>query len=384
MEHCDVAVVGGGPVGLLLGAMLTQRGLEVRVFERTDAPRAHSRAIGIHPPGLACLAEVGAAESILASGVRVRRGLAFGSARALGKISFGTLPGPYPFVLCAPQSETERVLEARLVALAPRALRRGVEVLSCSQSRAGVTLDTRTASGRTSVQARFAVGCDGKHSRLRSAAGIAFPGRSYGEHFVMADVDDDTPFGQDAAVFLTREGVVESFPLPRDQRRWVIGLGQTPRAPSAELVEELVCERTGELARARSATMVSSFVAEHYLADRFVSGSIALAGDAAHVLSPIGGQGMNLGWLDAKCLAERLAEALHAPARAEALLARYAQERRRAARTAIRRAELFMSIGQTRRFVPVRDVFVEGLLSPWMVQRAAQVFTMQGLASAPA
>lgn len=380
-ERHDIAIVGGGPVGLLLACLLRQRGLHVCVLERRSEPTNHSRSVGIHPPGLACLAEAGAADPLLASGIRVRRGYAFGDARLLGKVSFGRLPSPYPFVLCVPQSQTERALEQRLDALAPGALRRGHEVLACLGDAHGARLEVRSATRSYTLQARFVVGCDGKHSRVRQAAHIPYPGSSYDEHFVMADLADDTPFGSDAAVFLTHDGVVESFPLPFGMRRWVVGLGRA-RPADASLVEQLVGERTGQLARASTATMVSSFTPEHYLAERFVQGAIVLAGDAAHVVSPIGGQGMSLGWLDAKLLADVLVTAIGDETRAAPLLADYERTRRRAAKAAMRRAELFMTLGQTRRFQPLRDLCVEGLLSRPLAGRTAQVFTMRGLTSA--
>lgn len=150
------------------------------------------------------------------------------------------------------------------------------------------------------------------------------------------------------------------------------------------MVAQLVRERTGQRARAETATMVSAFTAEHYLADRFSAGPLVLAGDAAHVISPIGGQGMNLGWLDAKLLAEVLVQACARPASAAALLAGYGRARRRAARSARRRAELFMALGQTSRFQRLRELTVTGLLWPPLADRAAQMFTMRGLDSLPA
>jgi len=390
-ERCDVAIIGGGPVGLLLGCLLTQRGLDVRVLERDPEPRAHSRAIGVHPPGLACLAEVGAADAVLARGVCVRRALAFGQSvgeprpaqvRQLGRVSFDGLPGPYPFVLCVPQSETERALEAQLARTAPHVLRRGHTLVSCRGAANGVTLHVASEAREHALAARFVVGCDGKRSAVRHGAGIAFPGGPYREHFVMADVVDDTPFASDAAIYLARDGVVESFPLPGGRRRFVVGLRDVERTPTAALVAQLVLARTGLALRAETASMVSGFTAERYLASRFVNGSLVLAGDAAHVLSPIGGQGMNLGWLDAKLLATQLAAAFAAPARADALLAEYAAVRRRAARDATRRAELFMTIGQSRRLVGARDALVALMLSPMLASRSAELFTMRGLASA--
>ena len=385
-ERCDVAIAGGGPVGLLLGCLLTQQGLSVQVLEQHLSRREHSRAVGVHPPGLACLARAGAAEHVLSRAVRVRRAFAFGDGSTLGQLSFDTLPGPYPFVLTVPQSETERALERRLFSLSDRALRRGERILACKPEEDGVHLtlgasQTFAEEPPRELRARFVVGCDGKQSAVRQALGIAFKGGPYREHFVMADTADETSFADAAAVFLTRAGLVESFPLPGSIRRWVVGLGAQAREASPALVEQLVRERTGELARASTARMSSAFTAEHYLADRFTRGRVALAGDAAHVISPIGGQGMNLGWLDVALLSEVLVQALARPAKATRLLEQYGRARRTAAKVAMRRAELFMAIGQARHLVRLRDLTIRGALSPWLVGRAAELFTMQGLAS---
>jgi 2-polyprenyl-6-methoxyphenol hydroxylase-like FAD-dependent oxidoreductase len=388
-EHCDVAVVGGGPVGLLLGCLLAQRGIDIRVLEQGQARREHSRAVGVHPPGLSCLAAAGVAEPVLARSVRVRRAYAFGDAGTLGQISFAGLPGPYPFVLTVPQYETERALEQRLHTLSATALRRGQRLVSCALSPHGATLTLGGSEAQPgqpvhTLQARFVVACDGKQSAVRQSLGIGFRGAAYREHFVMADTADETSFADAAAVFLTRAGLVESFPLPGGVRRWVVGLRNRPEAASAALVERLVQERTGQRARASTASMVSAFTAEHYLADCFHRGPVALAGDAAHVISPIGGQGMNLGWLDVRLLDDVLARALQAPQQAPRLLARYGARRRAAARSAMRRAELFMAIGQTRSFGKLRDLTIRGLLSAPLVDRAAELFTMRGLSSSPA
>jgi 2-polyprenyl-6-methoxyphenol hydroxylase-like FAD-dependent oxidoreductase len=388
-ETCEVAIVGGGPVGMLLGCLLARRGVDTRIYEQHLARREHSRAVGVHPPGLSALALVGAAEPLLSHGVRVREAFAFGDERALGHLRFDALAGPYPFVLTVPQSDTERIIEQQLRKLSDRVLVRGQRLLACERSGDGAVLRLGDRAGTTQheVRARFVVGCDGKSSAVRGAAQIAYRGKPYAQHFVMADTADETQFGSAAAVFLTRRGLVESFPLPGGLRRWVVGLGAHKEGASATLVERLVAERTGQLARAATASMKSAFTAEHFLADSFAEGPFLLAGDAAHVVSPIGGQGMNLGWLDATLLAEVLAricleQKLSSKASAT-LLRRYANERRRAARSATMRAELFMSIGQTRHLRALRDLAVQALLSPKLAGRAAELFAMRGLRSAP-
>jgi 2-polyprenyl-6-methoxyphenol hydroxylase-like FAD-dependent oxidoreductase len=282
-----------------------------------------------------------------------------------------------------PQSDTERVLATHFNALAAEPMRRGHRVLACTANARGATLLVASRHGTYALAARFVVGCDGKHSLVRTSVSIGFRGGAHAARFVMSDVLDETPFGTDAAIFLTRNGLVECFPMPRGMRRWVVELRDTPEAAGRRSARAMIAARTGFTAPASAASMVSSFTAEHYLATRFFDASLALAGDAAHVLSPIGGQGMNLGWLDAAALADVLGAALAAPDRAGALLAAYGRDRRGAARAAARRARLYLRLGRARRLSRLRDAVVEVLLSEALVGRMAKVFTMHGLASGP-
>ncbi|MET0283240.1 MAG: NAD(P)/FAD-dependent oxidoreductase [Polyangiales bacterium] len=376
-DRVDVAIVGGGPVGLLLGCLLLQRGIDVRVYERRRVRGKHSRAVGVHPPGLDCLDAAGVATQLMQHAVHVRHAFAFDERRTLGTIDFSSLPGPFQFVLTVPQTQTEALLERRLQALNDRAYERGTQVDACNAT----TLFVRDGEELTrSVQARFVIGCEGKYSLVRESARIPFEGAPYRANFMMADTRDETPFGDAAAVFLTRDGLVESFPLPHQMRRWVVALGRVAQAPDLALVERLVRQRTGQCASPGSATMVSAFRAEHFLADTFVRDNTVLAGDAAHVLSPIGGQGMNLGWLDAMMLSELLPRMLANPAQKTRLLGTYAQERRTAARRAIRRAEAFMAVAAERQHMHgVTELTVRALLSDPLKARAARLFTMHGL-----
>lgn len=380
-DRVDVAIVGGGPVGLLLGCLLVQRGLDVRVFERRRVRSAHSRAVGVHPPGLDCLEAAGVAGPLMRHAVHVRRAFAFDERRTLGTIDFACLPGPFQFVLTVPQARTEALLEQRLEELHDRAYVPGVQVDGChAGTHTTLFLHEGEHTPPRSVQARFVIGCEGKRSLVRDSVRIGFEGAPYRAHFMMADTRDETPFGEAAAVFLTREGLVESFPMPGKMRRWVVALGRSGQAPDVSVVERLVRQRTGQLASSGSATMVSAFCAEHFLAETFVRGRVILAGDAAHVLSPIGGQGMNLGWLDAMLLSELLPRALDNPALEARLLATYADERRTAARRAIRRAEAFMTVAAERAHLRgVAGLTVRALLSDPLKARAARLFTMHGL-----
>jgi 2-polyprenyl-6-methoxyphenol hydroxylase-like FAD-dependent oxidoreductase len=375
----DVAVVGGGPVGLYLGARLAQLGVDVCVLEQKRDPRADSRSIGIHPPSLELLARLGVASPMVAEGVAVRRGLAFSDRRLLGEVRFDDLPGDFRYVLTLPQDRTEAILARRLEELAPDALHKGATASVVRPTPHGVLLAYDAEGEQKVLRARVVVGCDGARSMVRASSGIAFPGRSYDAHFLMGDFRDDTAFGSAAAVYLTTEGLVESFPLPGRMRRWVAALDAPARSTAPEALAAMVFARTSLGVDPRTCTMTSAFTPERRLASRFALGGVALAGDAAHVLSPIGGQGMNLGWLDAAALTQALPDRVLAGSNAAQRLGRYSRERRRRAAEAIRRAEMNMWIGRSRHDSDLRRRALAQTLRSRVAPTLSRIFTMRGL-----
>lgn len=371
----DVTIVGGGPVGLLLALSLHARGIRSTVLERRPAAREGSRSIGIHPPALELLDSLGLGARFVEHGVRVRRGLAFAGKRPLGVVDFGSCLGRHRYVLTIEQQRTEAILREALEDRAPGTLRGGVEVLELTRDARSVWVRVRDDRGRErEIESAFVVGCDGKRSRCRDTIAIPFRGDRYPGGYLMGDAPDTTGLGAQAAVFLHPEGLVESFPLPRGRRRWVLRRADEGDASEDEL-SEAVEHRTGH--RIREITRWSAFRAERFVAERLAVGRVALAGDAAHVISPIGGQGMNLGWIGASSLAEALADAARAGAPTPALDAD-ARRRSRMARAAARRAELNMWLGR-----PTANLAREGavrlLLSRPVVHALARVFTMRGL-----
>ncbi len=366
-KDVDVIVVGGGAVGLFLGCRLAQLGLSCRVLERRAEPTPHSRAIGIHPPALELLAELGVAEAFLREGVRVTRGHAFAGTRRLGTLEFSACRPPYRFILTLPQPRTEAILAARLRELAPEALTLGAEVAGLKVGAEGVTV---TLVGGDTLRAHYLVAADGKESRVRHLLGIPFGGGPYPDTYLMGDFTDTTTLGSDAGLYFTHAGLVESFPLPGGVRRWVAKTPGFVTEPTPELLGELVAERLGAPLPLATNTMLSAFGVQRFLAGRFVSGRAALIGDAAHVLSPIGGQGMNLGWLGAWRLADSLA--------AGTGLTGYAAHRR-TARRAIRRAEFNTVMGRASPVAPLRDAFAWSILHTPARRVFAAAFTMRGL-----
>jgi 2-polyprenyl-6-methoxyphenol hydroxylase-like FAD-dependent oxidoreductase len=377
-DRCDVLIVGAGPVGLLLGCLLAQRGLSIRVLEKRGAGTARSRAIGVHPPGLACLHEVGLAEPLIAQGVRVRRGRAVLHGDSLAEIDFGSLPAPFDFVLSVPQSVTEQLLTERLSALCPAALLRDSEALAYARTPDHVRVGFSRGDHLDTLSARYVVGCDGRRSRVRRAMNADYRGRVYRDRFAMADTRDDTDLGSEAVVFVDAQGLIESFPLPARRRRWVLSAGRGMPELSPERFAELIEARTRHTLSTDSMGPVSAFCAERFCAQRFVEDRLILAGDAAHVVSPIGGQGMNLGWLDAQALARVLPLCLRAPSHAAAALADYGRVRQKVCRRAARRAELYMALGFGAP-LSVRAWSLKALRRAPLRAAAARLFTMQGL-----
>lgn len=350
----DVLIVGAGPVGLLLGSLLLQQGVAVRVLERRTGRNAHTRAIGIHPPALAALQRIGVAQELIGRGIPIRQGFAVSNGRKIARMPFAPVSDRYPFVLAVPQPVTEEVLERRLRELDAGALLRDAHVRGMHDDGSRVTLSVTTAGAAASYSAAFAVGADGASSTVRTLLGVAAPGKLYPDHYLMGDFPESSPYGSDAALFLESDGIVESFPLPGGVRRWVVRLGKAPARPAPEQLAGLVARRTGVVLDPGANTMLSSFSVRSRMAARMISGRTALIGDAAHEISPIGGQGMNLGWLDAEALLPAILAVVRNEPSADALR-RFDASRRRAAAAAKRQAEVNMALGRP---------LPEGLLRP--------------------
>lgn len=341
----DVLVIGGGPVGLFMAALLLQHGVSVRILEQRTGTEPHSRAIGIHPPSLDALQGIGVAPAMVAEGVPIRRGIAIGGGRTLARMSFAQVSENFPFVLALPQSRTEAALELRVRELDPAALHRGVRVERLHDDGRQVTAEATAGGAAVQYTAAIAIAADGVRSTVRPQLGTAVRTKDYRDSYLMGDFADSTGFGPDAALFLESAGIVESFPLPGMLRRWVVRLADPGNAGDAKWLVHTVKQRTGIDVDPASNSMLSHFGVRTRLVRRMVTGRTVLIGDAAHEISPIGGQGMNLGWLDAAALAPVVHASLHG-ADVGAELRNFETSRMAAAARAARQSEINMALGR--------------------------------------
>ena len=376
-ERHDVAVIGGGAVGLHLACLLAQRGLDVVVLERRHAPSLSSRAIGIHPPGLAALDAVGVGDAVRAEAVAIHRGVALARGRVLASLPFEDAP-----VRALPQHRTEALLRERLAALAPGSLRAPAELAALRERPDGVELEVREPAGTTHVAASWAVGADGIRSTVRTLLAMGLRERPGTGAYAMADARDDTVPAGTALLHLEADGIVESFPLPAGARRWVARLAAPEPDMDAVTLQRILDERLREPPALPVDAPTSAFVARQRLASRFARGRVALVGDAAHEVSPIGGQGMSLGWLDALELDRAIATADGGSrSAASEPFAVYERARRRAALRATRRAAWNMTMGSPAHGLRLaaRHSLVRVLAVPPARSAMVAAFTMRGL-----
>ena len=314
----EVIVVGAGPVGMLLAGELSRLGVDVELLERRPSAGGGTRAIGVHSPVLAALEPSGLTERLLASAARVTRGEARSRGDVLGVVRFERLSRRFPFVATLPQAATEAVLAEA----APEPVR-SATVEAVLPAPDHVRVRAAVSGGITERDARVVVVATGSRGRDLVYRTEALTRREYPDRYLMTDataaIDADTSV---AAVHLDAAGVLESFPLPGGRRRFVAWdaaphASDTAATRGARLREAMAADPTvvvfgeavrGEAQAGEGVAAATSFGVRRMVAPRMRRDRILTVGDTAHEVSPLGGQGMNLGLLDAMTLAPLLAE----------------------------------------------------------------------------
>src|SRR5699024_11061893 len=295
-------------------------------------------SVGIHPPSLELFESLGLARNLIKEGVQITAGHAFANARKIGSLSFKTIPNPFRLILSLPQSRTEQILENALNQRNPEILMRNAKAIGIDKYDDHITLTYRQKGKTTRLETTYLMCCDGKNSFIKDQAGISFSGKSYPDTYVMGDFTDNTSFGSDAAVFLCNEGLIESFPLPQNRRRWVVKTDHYCSKVQRKEIEKALRRRIGHNLSDTDHFMLSSFGVEKRRAQPMVKDRIILCGDAAHVVSPIGGQGMNLGWLAARDLFQSLHKVIIDGAPAHKILPAFERRRRKAYKNTVKRS----------------------------------------------
>lgn len=380
-KRLKITIVGGGPVGLFLGISLSHLGIACTILEKRTTAVQDSRSLGIHPISMELFEKLSITDSFLNKGLKIQKGIAHDGSRKLGEIDFSILNKPFNYILACPQFETEKILSAEFIKMNPSGLVKGAEVHAIYQENKDEVICRYTLDGSEhSLKSDFIIGCDGKNSFVRQEAGIFYGGKRYSDTYIMGDFEDNTDFGEKAAVFLPKQGMIECFPLPNRKRRWVVKTDNFVKNPSQKDLSDLVASRLDYDLSNIESTMLSSFGVQHFMAEQFVKDRILLCGDSAHVVSPIGGQGMNLGWIGAWKLSNALYMVQKKPSPKNYLI-EYQKSQKKLVKKAARRAEMNMILGRGQRLPIIKKMIVFLLLKTPLRKVAAQQFTMKNLIS---
>lgn len=382
-DKTKVLIVGAGPVGLSAGLALARAGVDIRIIDKLSAPANQSRAAIVQARTLEHFQRLGIVEDFLAAGVKVHGAAIYGPGNALlVRPSFDHLPSPYPFVIGLEQFKTESLLTARLKEAGVE-IERGVELIGFEDAGSHVSARTRTAEGaEITADYAYLIGTDGGHSTVRTGLGLTLEGETLDTTWITADVKirwDRDP--GEMIAYLSEDGI--AFIAAMNDDRWRVIVTHTKmtreEAEKATLedVQEIVTERVKMDIALYDPVWISAFGINSRMAPTMNRGRVFLAGDAAHVHSPVGGQGMNTGIQDALNLAWKLAMVLKGTARPE-LLESYNAERHANARRLLTRIDTATKIVSLRQpvVIGVRNRLIQFLGHMGITRVMPQVIAM--------
>ena len=384
-RDCDVLVIGAGPTGLMAATLLRRGGVGVRIVEKRGEASRESRAFAVQARTLELFQSIGLVDALLDRGVMNTGVDIHVGGRQVGGLDFdraGSPDTPFPFILMLPQSETEAILIGEL-ARQGVAVERGIEVAGIEQEADGVVTRGTAAGGEAvAIRSAYAIGADGAHSVVRKALGLTFLGAPYEQRFLLADcrvdwaLDHDRfrvfAHGERIGLFLPLRGRALSRVMAADIRK---GEGEDGHAAPMALadLQAAFSEAAGIGLTLHDPVWTSGYRIHHRGVNRYRVGRVFVAGDAAHIHSPAGGQGMNTGLQDAANLAWKLTAALRGGA-GDALLDSYDAERRPVGEAVLAQTDRLFSLaaGRSGWQAGLRD-----LLAPVLLGGASELGAFQ-------
>ena len=350
----DALIVGAGPVGLTLATALSHQGLKYRLIEKNAVRTDKSKALVLWSRSLELFAPLGVTQAFIASGNKAKGGSVYADGKRIVHFGLTGDDSPFGFPLMIPQSETERVLSEHLQN-GGVTIERQVELLSFVEGPDSVICQVRDAGGREeTVETSWLIGCDGAHSSVRKIAGMPFTGHAEPNDWMLADVHVQGVLSEDeVSVFLHAKGALVFFPIARDRYRMIADLGKADVAvqrpnPTLEDAQAKVDERGPGGLIMSDPVWLSNFRINERKVDKYRRGRVMVAGDAAHIHSPAGGQGMNTGMQDVFNLAWKLALVQRGQGHTETLLDSYSLERSAIGDQVLKAAEVFTTIATLR------------------------------------
>ena len=309
----DVLIVGAGPVGLTAALALTRNGVRCRIVDRNESRTDKSKALVLWSRTLELLDGLGGAERFIDVGIRAHGASLYGHGKRLVHATLDDIDSPYPFALMIPQSDTERLLEEWVASLGVTIERR-VEVRAITTDAASVGATLVHADGREeTIRTPWLVACDGAHSTVRHQLGVEFAGKAEPDDWILADVHVAGPLATDEiSLYWHERGVLAMFPMIGGRFRMIADVGPhpevaQPETPTLAQAQALLDERGPGGLVLKDPVWLSGFRINERKLAHYRHGRVLFAGDAAHVHSPAGGQGMNTGMQDVCNLGWKLA-----------------------------------------------------------------------------
>jgi 2-polyprenyl-6-methoxyphenol hydroxylase-like FAD-dependent oxidoreductase len=374
MQLADFCIVGAGSAGLFLANLLGKAGKTVLLFDENLKPNPHSRSIGIHPPSLELLDTLNLADTFVKQGNPITSGNVYLENPTLpySELSFLGCKKPYNYVLSLPQYQTETILEENLKNFSSVHLFRGCKIEYFQYSG---SLWQFQFNGSL-FKSPFLIDASGKKSQLRSILNTTLVERAYQDTYLMGDTLRTEEPPHKALIYLTPNGVIESFPLPNGIQRWVFKTAAFTKKLSFVAFADWIRTRTGITKDPEQILFTNGFGVQKGICTRIADKHFAIVGDAAHIVSPIGGQGMNLAWFNSFDLANLLQKNKFAEE-----CRNYEKRVRLRWKKVVFRSEFNMFFGRasSKWLYQIKKVGAKQVLKPRFAPTFANQFTMRGI-----